>query len=189
MDDDELLRKLKSGDKSAFTELVQEYSGIVLNTCFRFLLDKEDAEDVSQDVFVEVYQSIKSFRGDSKLSTWVYRIAVTKSLDEIKKRNRKKRISSFGKTLHLDDVVNWLGGGVMPDKSIMEKEKMFEVMKALDVLPDNQRVAFTLSKIDGYTNTEIAAIMNITTIAVESLVYRAKKRVSEELEAILKNNI
>ncbi|MEI7484420.1 MAG: RNA polymerase sigma factor [Ignavibacteriota bacterium] len=187
MEDNEILRKLKSGDKSAFEILVSQYSNIVLNTCYRFLLDREDAEDVSQDVFVEIYQSIKSFRGDSKLSTWIYRIAVTKSLDEIKKRNRKKRLSSFGKTLHLDDVVSWLGGGTMPDKLIMEEEKMCEVMKALDVLPDNQRVAFTLSKIDGYANAEIAAIMNITTIAVESLVYRAKKCVTKELEIILKS--
>ena len=186
MEEGELLLKLKSGDKSAFNDLVQEYSNIVLNTCYRFLLDREDAEDVSQEVFVEVYQSIRSFRGDSKLSTWIYRIAVTKSLDEIKKRNRKKRLSSFGKVLHLDEVVNWLGGGTMPDKSILEREKLKEVMEALNVLPDNQRVAFTLSKIDGYTNTEIAAIMNVTTIAVESLVYRAKKSVTQELENILK---
>ncbi|MFZ4592068.1 MAG: RNA polymerase sigma factor [Ignavibacteria bacterium] len=186
MGDGELLLKLKSGDKSAFNDLVQEYSNIVLNTCYRFLLDREDAEDVSQEVFVEIYQSIRSFRGDSKLSTWIYRIAVTKSLDEIKKRNRKKRLSSYGKVLHLDEVVNWLGGGTMPDKSIMESEKLKEVMEALNVLPDNQRVAFTLSKIDGYTNTEIAAIMNVTTIAVESLVYRAKKSVTQELENILK---
>ncbi|MCX6156994.1 MAG: RNA polymerase sigma factor [Ignavibacteriae bacterium] len=186
MEEGKLLLKLKSGDKSAFNDLVQEYSNIVLNTCFRFLLDREDAEDVSQEVFVEIYQSIKSFRGDSKLSTWIYRIAVTKSLDEIKKRNRKKRLSSFGKVLHLDDIANWLGGGTMPDKSIMESEKLKEVMDALNILPDNQRVAFTLSKIDGYTNTEIAAIMNVTTIAVESLVYRAKKSVTQELENILK---
>lgn len=186
MEEDELLLKLKSGDKSAFNDLVNEYSAIVLNTCYRFLLDREDAEDVSQEVFLEVYQSIRSFRGDSKLSTWIYRIAVTKSLDEIKKRSRKKRLSSFAKVLHIDDVVNWLGGGTMPDKSIMESEKLKEVMEALEILPDNQRVAFTLSKIDGYSNSEIAAIMNVTTIAVESLVYRAKKSVTTELEKILK---
>jgi RNA polymerase sigma-70 factor, ECF subfamily len=186
MDDANLLQKLKTGDKAAFNELVASYASKVINTCYRFLLDKEDAEDISQEVFIEIFQSIKTFRGDAKLSTWIYRIAVTKSLDEIKKRNRKKRITSFGKIMHLDEVANWIAGGTMPDRSLQEKEGMQEIMKALNALPDNQRVAFTLSKIDGYTNPEIAEIMSTTIVAVESLVSRAKKKMSAELELILK---
>jgi len=150
------------------------------------LLDREDAEDISQEVFIEIFQSIKSFRGDSKLSTWIYRIAVTKSLDELKKRNRKKRITSLGKLLHLEDVANWISGGNMPDKALKEKENMKEIMTALNSLPENQRVAFTLSKIDGFTNKEIAEIMNTSTIAVETLISRAKKKVIVELGQILK---
>jgi RNA polymerase sigma-70 factor, ECF subfamily len=188
MDDADLVQKLKAGDKSAFNELLKLFSGRVMNTCYRFLLDKEDAEDISQEVFIEVFQSIKSFHGDAKLSTWIYRIAVTKSLDEIKKRKRKKRITSLGKILHIDEVAHWIAGGIKPDKSLQEKEKMKEVMQALDSLPENQRAAFTLSKIEGYSNAEIAEIMNTTTVAVESLIYRAKKKVSAELEIILKKN-
>jgi RNA polymerase sigma-70 factor, ECF subfamily len=184
----ELVQKLKMADKQAFESLVALFSSKVLNTCYRFLLNREDAEDVAQEVFIEVYQSIHSFRGDSKLSTWIYRIAVTKSLDEIKKRNRKKRISSLGKILHLEEVVSWLGGGQMPDKNLLDNEKLVEINKVLNYLPDNQRVAFTLSKIEGYSNTEIAEIMKTTLLAVESLVYRAKKRVTGELEIILKKN-
>jgi RNA polymerase sigma-70 factor (ECF subfamily) len=188
MEEKDFVRRLHSGDKDAFGLLVKLHSNQVLNTCYRFLLNKEDAEDISQEVFIEVYQAIKSFRGDSKLSTWVYRIAVSRCLDEIKKRNRKKRITSFGKLLHIDDLANWISGGSRPDKSLHEKENMEEVMTVLNTLPDNQRVAFVLSKIEGYSNAEIAEIMNTTTIAVESLVYRAKKRTSEELKIILKNN-
>jgi RNA polymerase sigma-70 factor, ECF subfamily len=188
LDDNDLLQKLRAGDKAAFGELVKLYSGRVINTCYRFVLDKEDAEDISQEVFVEIFQSMKSFRGDAKLSTWIYRIAVTKSLDEIKKRKRKKRILSFGKMLHLDEVADWVAGGVMPDKHILENEKMVEIQEALNSLPDNQRVAFTLSKIDGYSNAEIADIMKTTIDAVESLISRAKKRVYVKLEVILRNN-
>ena len=90
--------------------------------------------------------------------------------------------------LHIDDVANWISGGSMPDKSLHEKEKMQEVAFVLNKLPENQRVAFTLSKIDGFSNQEIAEIMDTTTIAVESLIYRAKKKVADELLAILKNN-
>jgi RNA polymerase sigma-70 factor, ECF subfamily len=187
LDDTDFLQKLQAGDKSAFNELIKLYADRVINTCYRFLLDKEDAEDISQEVFIEIFQSLKSFRGDAKLSTWIYRIAVTKSLDEIKKRNRKKRITAFGKILHLDEVADWISGGPTPDKSLHEKERMDEVMQALNTLPENQRVAFTLSKIDGYSNKEIAEIMKTTIFAVESLVSRAKKKVSAELEVILKN--
>lgn len=188
MEEAVLLEKLKTGDKSAFNELVLLYGKRIINTCYKFLLNKADAEDIAQEVFIEVFQSVQSFRGNSKLSTWIYRIAVTKSLDEIKKRKRKKRITSFGKMLHLDDVTQWLAGGAMPDKNIRETEKMNEVLQALDSLPDSQRVAFTLSKIDGYSNSEIAEIMNTTTVAVESLVSRAKRKVTSELQIILRNN-
>jgi RNA polymerase sigma-70 factor, ECF subfamily len=186
MENEDLIKKLKAGDNAAFDDLVNKYAYKVINTCYKFLLDKEDAEDVSQEVFIEVFQSIKSFRGDSTLSTWIYRIAVTKSLDEIKRRNRKKRISAIGKILHLDEIAEWMGGGSMPDKLINEEEKMKEVMQALNTLPDNQRIAFTLSRIDGYNNTEIAQTMDTTVEAVESLIYRANKKIRAELEIILK---
>jgi RNA polymerase sigma-70 factor, ECF subfamily len=186
MENNDFLRKLKAGEKPAFDELLSRYADRVINTCYRFLLDKQDAEDISQEVFIEVFQSVQSFRGDAKLSTWIFRIAVTKCLDEIKKRNRKKRITAIGKILHLDEVAGWIAGGPMPDKPIDEKEQMREIMQALNTLPDNQRIAFTLSKIEGYTNPEIAEILNTSIMAVESLVYRAKKSVHAELETILK---
>jgi len=183
-----LIEKLKANDRTAFNELVALYKNNVINTCYRFLLDKEDAEDVSQDVFVEVYQSIHSFRGDSKISTWIYRIAVTKSLDAIKKRNRKKRISSIGKILHIDEVTNWIAGGKQPDADLETSDSFLIINKILNQLPDNQRIAFTLSKIDGFTNQEISEIMKTTTIAVESLIYRAKKKVTSDLSLIKKND-
>ena len=186
MTDATWLQRLKTGDKLAFNELVILYKHSVINTCYRFLLNNEDAEDISQDVFVEIYLSIQNFRGDAKLSTWIYRITITKCLDEIKKRNRKKRISSLGKLLHLDDVANWITGGKLPDADLETSDTISIINKTLNLLPDNQRIAFTLSKIDGFTNQEIAEIMKTTTIAVESLIYRAKKKVASDLSNILK---
>jgi RNA polymerase sigma-70 factor, ECF subfamily len=186
MSEIDLVKQLKSGDKQAFGELVDNYSERVINTCYRFLMNREDAEDISQEVFIEVYQSIRLFRGDSKLSTWIYRIAVTKSLDEIKKRKRKKRILEIGHLLHIDDVAFMITGGSMPDRELQENERMNEVLAALDKLPDNQRIAFTLCKLEGYSNSEIAEIMKTTLSAVESLISRAKRRAGAELELILK---
>ncbi|WP_264520179.1 RNA polymerase sigma factor [Flavobacterium sp. N1994] len=182
-----MINRLKENEKAAFEELVALHKNSVINTCYRFLLNQEDAEDISQEVFIEIYQSISSFRGDAKLSTWIYRITVTKCLDEIKKRNRKKRISSLGKLLHIDTIIPWIAGDSMPDKALQEEERFREISTVLNTLPENQRVAFTLSKIEGFTNKEIAEIMNTTTIAVESLIHRAKKKTAEELTTILKN--
>ena len=181
-----MINQLKSNDNVDFNALVALYKNSVLNTCYRFLLNKEDAEDISQDVFVAVFQSINNFRGDAKISTWIYRIAVTKCLDEIKKRNRKKRLATITKILHIDAVANWISGGEMPDSNIQEAERWKEIYNILNKLPENQRVAFTLSKIDGFSNQEISEIMDTTTIAVESLIYRAKKKVASELGVILK---
>jgi RNA polymerase sigma-70 factor (ECF subfamily) len=160
----------------------------VFTTCYRFLLNEEDAEDVSQEVFIEIFQSIHTFKGNSKLSTWIYRITISKCLDEIKKRNRKKRLSSLGKLLPLESVSNWLSGGTQADDSIHIDENYREIAKILNTLPENQRVAFTLSKMEGFSNAEIAEIMNTTVIAVESLVHRAKKKSAEGLLEILKKN-
>lgn len=188
MTDADWLRLLKSGNRAAFNQLIAQYKSVVINTCYRFLLNKEDAEDVSQEVFIEVFQSIPSFRGDAQLSTWIYRITVTKCLDALKKRNRKKRISSVGKILHIDTLTNWISGGTPADEKIHESDQLKEIFAVLNVLPESQRVAFTLSKIEGFTNQEIADIMDTTVVAVESLIYRAKKRVIAKLEEILKKN-
>jgi RNA polymerase sigma-70 factor, ECF subfamily len=170
----DLLRLLKSGDRTAFAELVATYQKTVLNICYRFLLSKEDAEDVTQEVFIEVFHSIRSFRADSKLGTWIYRIAVSKSLDEIKKQSRKKRISSIGKTLGIDTIAHLLKAEDRPDQRVEEREGLEGLMKALDKLHSSQRIALTLSKIEGYSNMEIADIMQTTVTAVDSLIYRAK---------------
>lgn len=186
MNDVVFLQRLKSGERQAFNELVMLYKNSVINTCYRFLLNQNDAEDVSQEVFITIFESINSFKGDSKLSTWIYRIAVTKSLDEIKKKNRKKRISSLGKILRLDDIVHWISGGKQPDADLELSEKMNQIQQSLQKLPQKQRIAFTLSKVDGFDNTEISAILKTTTVAVESLIYRAKKTISNDLLIIFK---
>jgi RNA polymerase sigma-70 factor, ECF subfamily len=175
MNEAELILQLKSGNREAFAQLVSAYRNSVLNVCYRFLLNQEDAEDVSQEVFFEVYRSIKNFRGESKLSTWIYRIAATKSMNEIKRINRKKRISSAAKTLGIEKIASLIAGNERPDKALEDHEGFSILMKALNNLPENQRIALTLSKLEGHCNAEIAEIMQTTLTAVDSLIYRAKQ--------------
>jgi RNA polymerase sigma-70 factor, ECF subfamily len=183
MKEEELIHQIKKGNKDAFASLLSSYRDSVLNICYKFLLNKEDAEDVAQEVFVEVYFGIKKFRGESKLSTWIYRIAVTRSLDEIKKRNRKKRFTSIGRALGLEHITHMVAGDDAPDKKLEKKEDFELIKQALNRLPDNQRIAITLSKIEGHSNPEISEIMKTSLTAVDSLIYRAK----QNLRSILVN--
>jgi RNA polymerase sigma-70 factor, ECF subfamily len=182
------IQQLQQADEKAFAVLLNEYQEKIIATCYKFLLHQQEAEDVAQEVFIEVFHSIKNYRGEAKLSTWIYRIAVSKCLDEIKKQNRKKRISSIGKLVGLEDVAHWLSGGMRPDKQFEQKENYKIIFQALNELPENQRVAYTLSKVEGYSNIEIADIMQTSIAAVESLIKRAKNKLKTDLEVKLKKS-
>jgi len=95
MEDIELIARLKNGEDEAFRIVVDRYQRFILNSSFRFVQNKETAEDITQDVFIEVFRSINFFRAEAKLSTWIYRIAITKSLDYMKSQKRKKRFAIF----------------------------------------------------------------------------------------------
>ena len=183
MSEENLVNNIKNKDLNSFKVLVDEYQKKVLNTCNRFVNNREDAEDLTQEVFIEVYRSISGFRGDSKLSTWIYRIAVTKSLDFLRKRKRKKRfgimksISSEEKLreeLKATDISN-------PGTQAENQDRIKILNEALEKLPENQRVAFTLSKYDELSYQEIAEILETTIPAVESLIHRAKNNLKKRL--------
>ena len=179
----ELVEQLQRGDESAFRKLVDDYEAMVYNTVVGIVQNEEDADDVTQEVFIQVYQSISSFKGESKLSTWLYRIAVTKALDHEKRKKRKKRFafleSLFGNAkeeiIHPADFHH-------PGIVLENKEKAGELFSALKQLPDNQRTAFTLHKLEGLSYLEIAAVMELTLSAVESLMGRAKTNLRKILK-------
>ncbi len=175
----------------SFKELVKLHQDQVLNTCFRFVNNREDAEDLAQDVFVEVYNSIDSFRGDAKLSSWIYRIAVNKSLDFVRKKKRKKRfafvlsLTGFGdeeKELQLPVTSN-------PHTDLEQKERNQILNKAIDSLPENQKVAITLSKYEGFSNKEIAEIMKTSVSSVDSLIHRAKNKLQKKLHKFYEKHL
>jgi RNA polymerase sigma-70 factor (ECF subfamily) len=93
LNESELIERLKKGDDAAFKIIVEAWQDMVYNTSLGIVQNPEDAEDVAQEVFVQVYESVGQFKGDSKVSTWIYRIAVTKSLDHLRKKKRKKRFA------------------------------------------------------------------------------------------------
>ena len=183
MEDAELIRAVKAGETGAFQSLVEQYQDRVINTCYGFVRDREDAKDIAQEVFIEIYQSLEKFREEAKLSTWIYRISVTKSLDFLRRKNRKKRMGQFKKLFNIDDVAERIEqpSGNNPDKNMEARERAQILHQAMDRLPENQKIAITLSKYEGFSNKEISEIMNTSVSSVESLIHRAKVNLKKKL--------
>lgn len=174
MDENILIERLKENDNKAFKELVSSYSNKVYNTVLSIIQNKEDAEDITQDVFIEIYNSIANFKGESQLYTWIYRIVVTKSLEHLRKKKTKKRFafitSIFNSDTESDSAVDFEHPGVLMEN----KERARILFSAIDKLPGKQKTAFILCKIEKLSYEEISKIMNSTIPSVESLLFRAK---------------
>ena len=184
MNDEILILQLKARNEQAFRQLVEDCQDMVYNTVLGIVQDMQEAEDVAQEVFIQVYRSIGDFRGDAKLSTWLYRIAITKALDWQRKKKLRKGIST---------LASWIGfGDNLPEQihfhhpgiQLEHKEKATILFKAIQALPENQRVCFLLLKTEGLTYQEVADILQISIKAVESLMHRARENLRRKLQSI-----
>jgi len=190
LDETQIIPQLKEGDETAFKSLVDTFQEKVLNTCLGFVPNRHDAEDIVQDVFMEVFRSINKFRGDSKLSTWIYRITTTKCLEHIRAKKREKRKSFFQSLIGMHEnadrikAIDYNHPGVL----LENKERSKTLFAAIEKLPENQRVAFTLHKIEGLSYREITEIMEMSLSSVESLMFRAKKNLQKTLGGFYKGN-
>jgi RNA polymerase sigma factor (sigma-70 family) len=150
-----------------------------------FLQQPQEAEDIAQDVFVRIYQSIKDFRHESGLGTWIYRIAVTKSLDQLRKNKRRRMYGSifpfFGKEEEQPDFLH-------PGIKAEQKENSIVLFRAMNKLPENQKAAFILQKLEGLSQEEIASVMKTTVSSVESLIQRAKQNLRKYLKEYYTQN-
>jgi RNA polymerase sigma-70 factor, ECF subfamily len=191
MEDLELIQLLKKGDEDSFRIIVDRYQRFILNTCIKFVYEKETAEDLTQEVFIEVYKSINNFRMDSKLSTWIYRIAITKSLDHLKSKKRKKRFAILKSLFGDDEMEERISApdNMSPEKLLENQDRLKVLTSALNTLPENQRVAFTLSKYDELSYQEIAEILGTSISAVESLIHRAKANLKKKLYTYYKKHL
>lgn len=185
MHENELIQALREGSEAAFRELVRTYGDRIYNTALSFLQNAQDAEETAQDVFVKVYRGIGSFRGDSGLSTWLYRIAVTQSLDRLRQKKRQRMATGFfgllGKSAETPDFDH---PGVIAE----QKENASFLFRAVRSLPAQQQAAFLLQKTEGLTQQQIAQVLDTTPSAVESLLHRAKNNLRKHLENYYKKS-
>lgn len=179
-----LIQQVALGDAAALKTLYAHFGKLVFNTALGMLQNREEAEEITQDVFVEVHRSAAKFQFQSSVSTWVYRITVNKCLDQLRHRKRSKR---FG---FLTSLFQRESGEINIEKPdfnhpgvvLENQEKAAILFKTIDLLPDNQRTAFVLSQIEQLPQKEISAILQLSEKAVESLLQRAKANLRNELE-------
>ena len=178
---EDLIIRLKNNDKSAFRELVEENQKRVFSTCLGIVHNEADADDITQEVFIEVFRSIEKFRADAKLSTWLYRIAVNKSLNFVRDSKRHRFLQSIG-IAGMPEIEDSEANSMdEPEEALLEKQRSKIIHSAIDSLPKNQKTAFVLSKYDDLSYKEISEVMQISISSVESLLFRARKSLQKKL--------
>jgi RNA polymerase sigma-70 factor (ECF subfamily) len=175
-DDETLIKASLSGDRLAFTEIVNRYSNMVARTVKGMIGDSMAAEDVGQEVFIKLFYSLKYFRGESKLSTYIHRIAVNLTLNEIKKDKRINQQSS-------EDGIQSLGQLQVSGEDQIERNETKELVdKALQMLEPKYRSVIVMRMLQGYDTKETAEVLGLPTGTVLSRLSRAQ----EQMRNILK---
>jgi len=170
--DSRLMLKVKNGNLPAYEALVNKYKKPLLNFIYRFLKDRQLAEDIAQETFFRVYRARETYKAGSKFSTWLYTIASNLSLDTKKKEKR----DAAGHVLSLQDASWEIGSRDIPAYADNENSRLEEnITAALQNLSETQRIALLLKVYEDKSYAEIAEIMDTTEPAVESLIFRARQ--------------
>lgn len=182
VDDRILVEKILKNDEQAFGTLVAKYQRMVYATCFRLVRTQSDAEDLSQEVFIEVFRSMNQVQKDNDLSGWLFKIAMNKSLSFLRKHNPAKS----GQNDKLESAVSeatkhHFSETSTPYSKLEEEDTRKIIFQAIDQLPENQKKAILLHKFDNLSQKEISDQLGITQVSVESLIYRAKTNLRKSL--------
>jgi RNA polymerase sigma-70 factor (ECF subfamily) len=175
--------RIAKGDEVAFQTLVERHQSAMLNLIYRFIGDPMKSQDLSQEVFLRVWQAAKSYEPKAKFTTWLYRIATNLCLNELKASRWRKWLRFF----HVDTEGQGSGeedfadGSPSPEDLLLFRERSREITGALQSLPENQRMALILKRYEGLSYEEIAGILNCSASAVESLMVRAKRNLQAKL--------
>jgi len=177
--DEELVRKAQGGDERAFGGLVSRYETKVYSLALKMIRNPEDAEDVLQDTFLRAYRGIKSFRGHSTFSTWIYRITANSALMRL--RRKQLPIVSIEDAEERDAPVNIADWAPGPVEQLLSRETQQVMGQAIEELPPEFRQVFVLRDIEELSNAEVAEILELSVAAVKSRLHRARLKVRDRL--------
>lgn len=185
MTDQELVKSMLVGDQNAFRELIFKYQDLVLNTCFKILRNREDAEDVAQEVFLETYKSISMLRQEENLSFWLHRVSLNKSINYYKRKHNVifrsvVNIESLFGMNHSSEPETGPVASENPHQDMEANERREILEKALDSLPANQKKAFILHHYESLSYKDISSVMETSVSSVESLIFRARENLKKK---------
>jgi RNA polymerase sigma-70 factor, ECF subfamily len=177
-----LIQRCAAGDEIAFAELVTEHQRMVVQLAMNLLGDRDEALDLSQEVFLRVFRTIARFRGQSTLRTWIYRIAVNQARNRHRFWRRRHRADQVSLDAHVATHGEFrTGAEAGPDRVFAQKELAAQLQAALDALPFDQRTAIVLREIDGLSYDEIAYSLGVAVGTVKSRLTRARQTLRLEL--------
>lgn len=183
MDKQEIIRRVLRNEAAACELLVRQYQKLVYGTCFRLLRNQSDAEDLSQEVFMEVFRSLVHLRNSEDLSAWIFRISYSKCISFMRKKNPARARGDQDPDQQEGHAGKQAGGSdtKSPLEVLEEKEAAALLFKKIDQLPEKQKRAILLHKFEGYSHREICEKMGLSQASVESLIYRAKASLRRSL--------
>ena len=176
--DSVLLNEVAKGNMQSFRVLYNRFATRVYSTALNYSHNREDAEEIVQDIFAEVYRSAGKFHHQSQVGTWIYRFAVNKCIDFLRKKKTKKRFGFIIESTEKNTKPDFDHPGVL----LQKKEDAKLIFGAIDTLHETQKTAFILSFIEELPRQQVADTMGVTLKAVEALLQRAKKNLAKKLE-------
>jgi RNA polymerase sigma-70 factor (ECF subfamily) len=186
--DEELVLKAQKGDVHAFEELVERYHGKIYGLTYNMTSNREDAEDLTQEVFVKAFEALPRFKGKSAFYTWLYRIAVNKTINSRKKRNRKRALSldQFDQDIKMDDIYHDLTAKGSPLRNISLSELQKKLNEALQHLSEKHRTVVVMHDMQGIPHEEIAKVVGASVGTVRSRLFYARRQMQAELTEFMK---
>jgi RNA polymerase sigma-70 factor (ECF subfamily) len=186
--DQELVRRVQRGDSAAFDLLVRKYQHRIVGLIGRYVSDWSECQDVAQETFLRAYRALGNFRGDAQFYTWLHRIAVNTAKNHLVSSNRRPPTDD----IEIEDAEQYASGLRLRDNDTPERELMRQqleqtVMRAVEALPDELRVAITLREVDGLSYEEIATKMGCPIGTVRSRIFRAREAIDQEMRPLMDN--
>jgi len=186
--DGDLVFKAQQGDLQAFDQLVERYHGKIYGLTYNMTSNREDAEDLTQEVFVKAFNALPRFKGKSSFYTWVYRIAVNKTINYRKKRNRKRALSldQFDQEIKTDDTYHDLTAKGSPLRNLSLTELQKKLNEALQSLSEKHRTVVVMHDMQGIPHEEIAKVVGASVGTVRSRLFYARRQMQAELTEFMK---
>jgi RNA polymerase sigma-70 factor (ECF subfamily) len=168
-------------DPTAFRAFIDLHRDRVFNIVLNRIQHHEDAEEITQDVFIDVFRKSETFRGDAAVSTWLYRIAINKCIDHLRKKQRRIKWSFISATTNeATEPKEFVHPGILSEN----REKANILFNAMKKLPGTQYTAWMLSEMENMSNKEVSEVMNVSVSSVESLLFRARQNLKKILSGM-----